>query len=127
MFKKYEAEVEALVRSQPANAQLQPDIYDRAWMNIRQKHQSEIEEESVSARVQEEVAKQLKALGIDPSKTKVEGRPAAYVNSESRSQSAAGSTKRTIRLPDEATKAKYEREAARRGLELADYLKTKGY
>lgn len=126
LFSKYEAEVENLVRSQPANAQLAPDIYDRAWLAIRQQHQAEIEEDSVKSKIDEAVNARLKELGIDLAKVKSGERPPAYVNSESRSQQASGSTKRTIRLPDEATRAKYEREALRRGMDLADLLRTKG-
>jgi len=124
-FKKYEAEVDRLVKSQPLGVQAQPDIYERAWLTVKQAHQSEIEDDSINAKVDA----RLKELGIDPAtmKPKVEPRPDAYTNSASRSVGSAGSTKRTIRLPDEATKKKYEREAAKRGLDLADYLRTKGY
>jgi hypothetical protein len=128
LFKKYKSEVEQLVKSQPANVQLNPAIYDQAWEVVKKNHQSEIEEESVSAKVNAAVEAKLKELGIDPSKLKADQRPPAYENSASRSSgSAPSSGKRTVRLPDEATRAKFEREAAKRGLDLADYLRIKGY
>ena len=129
LFRKYEAEIEQLVKSQPLGAQLAPDIYDRAWANIRQKHQAEIEEESVNARVDAAVEAALKARGIDPAKPAESKRPEAYTNSASRSNGTApsSSTKRTVRLPDQATRVKLEKEAQRRGLELNDLLRIKGY
>jgi len=128
MYKKYSSEVEALVKSLPASAQLQPDIYERAWQNVRQKHQPEIEEESVNARVEAAVEKKLKELGIDSKATKGNERPPAYANSAARSGgSAPGSSKRTVRLPDEQTRVKLEREALRKGLDFNDLLRSKGY
>jgi hypothetical protein len=132
LFKKYKREVEDLVSTQPPNVRMQPDIYDRAWLTIKQKHSIEIEEESVKSKVDAAVEAKLKELGIDVTKARANAnpRPAAYENSASRSSNAGsinGNGKRIIRLPDEATKQKFEREAARRGLELEDYLKIKGY
>lgn len=127
MFKKYSGEIEELVRAQPQSVQMQPDIYERAWLTVREKHRSEIEEEATNAKVEALLDAKLKELGIDP-KTKKgsDARPAAYVNSEARSTPASG-VKRTVRLPDEATKKRLQAEAARRGLDLADLLKGKGY
>ena len=59
LFKKYESEVEQLVKSQPGNVQLQPDVYDRAWLTIRERHRSEIEEESVNDKVAKAVEAKL--------------------------------------------------------------------
>jgi hypothetical protein len=126
-FNKYEAEIEALVKSQSQAVQLQPDIYERAWLTVRQKHQVEIEEESVNSKVNAAVEAKLKELGIDLNKKPENARPAAYVNSEGRSTPNVASGKRTVRLPDEATKTKLENEAKRRGLDLNDLLRTKGY
>ena len=126
-YKKYESEIEALVNAQPPAVRIQPDIYERAWREIRSKHQSEIEEEAITERVNAAVEAKLKELGID-AKGASTTRPAAYVNSEGRSSpTASGSTKRTVRLPDEATRQKLEREAKRRGLNIDDLLRTKGY
>jgi hypothetical protein len=128
LFKKYEAEIEALVKSQPQNVQVQPDVYDRAWLTIREKHRSEIEEETVNARVNEAVAKALKEAGIEPGKKGAGDRPPAYENSASRSAGAAPAAgKRTVRLPNEETRKKLENEARRRGIDMADLLRSKGY
>jgi hypothetical protein len=128
-FKKYEAEIEALVQAQPPNVRIQPNVYELAWRDIRAKHSKDIEDDSVNAQIDARVAERLKELGIDPAKPRQpEGRPAAYVNSEGRSApSATPAGKRTVRLPDEATRIKLEKEALRRGLELSDLLKIKGY
>jgi hypothetical protein len=128
MFKKYEAEIEQLVKSQPQNIQLQPDVYDRAWLTVRQKHQAEIEEEGINAKVDERLNAKLKELGIDPSKPKADPRPPAYANSEARSGGSAPSAgRKTVRLPNEETKQKLEIEARKRGLDMADLLRIKGY
>jgi len=128
MFKKYAPEIEALVRAQPANVQAQPDIYERAWQTVRERHRAEIEEETVNSKVAAAVEAKLKELGIDPTKPTAPARPAAYENSAARSaQSTPNAGKRTIRLPDEATLKKYEAEALRKGLDIKDLLATKGY
>ena len=124
-FKKYQAEVEELVARQSANVRLLPDVYDRAWHDVRESHREEIESDRVSKKVEELVNAKLKELGIDPEKKKSD-RPPAYENSAS-SRNGASSAKRTARLPDEATRTRLEREAQRRGLDLADLLRSKGY
>jgi hypothetical protein len=128
MFAKYEKEIDALVASQPANVRSQPDIYDRAWITVRENHRSEIEEETVTAKVNAAVEAALKARGIDPTKPATDARPAAYANSAARSGGAApAGAKRTVRLPDEATRIKLENEARRRGMAMDDLLRSKGY
>ena len=128
-YKKFKAEVEALVASQPPAVRLQPNVYELAWNQVKQTHQSEINEEEISERVNKALDEKLKALGIDPSKGAV--RPAAHVNSAARSvpaQSSAGAGgKRTVRLPDAATEQKLRAEALRRGLDFEDLLRIRGY
>jgi len=127
-FKKYKAEVEALVAQQPPDVQIAPDIFERAWVSVRQNHQAEIETETVAKKVDEAVAAKLKELGIDPTKP-ANVRPAAHVNSEGRSTLTVpnGSTKPRVRLPDSATEQKLRAEAKRRGLDFEDLLRTRGY
>jgi hypothetical protein len=127
-FKKYKAEVEALVAGQPQEVQLSPDVYERAWTVVRQRHQSEIEEETVNDKVSKLVDEKLKALGIDPSKVGAGLRPSAHVNSEGRSvPSMSSASKPRVRLPDEATRTALEKEAERKGMDLKDLLRTRGY
>jgi hypothetical protein len=127
-FKRYEAEVEQLVRSQPANVQLNPNIYDQAWEVVRGKHRAELEEEAVNAKVAAAVEAKLKELGIDPTKPAAEQRPAAYANSASRpGGSGPSATKRTVRVPDQKTKQQLEAHALKRGLDIEDVLRQKGY
>lgn len=125
-FRKYKTEVEALVASQPPDVRIQPDIYERAWATVKTKHQAEIDEDTVSRKVDEALAAKLKELGIDP--TKPAARPPVHVNSEGRSTPASGAgAARKVRLPDQATKEKLEREALRRGMNMDDLLRVKGY
>jgi len=126
-FKRWKGEVEALVAQQPAEVRSQPDIYERAWASVRAKHSAEIETETVDAKVKEAVAAALKEHGIEPGKPA--GRPAAHVNSEGRSAPtvSTGARKVTVRLPDAATRKALEAEAERKGLELSDLLRIKGY
>jgi len=127
LFKQYANEVEALVKAQPPSVQLQPNVYELAWANIREKHRVEIEQAAVDAKVNAAVESKLKELGIDP--TKPAGRPDAYQNSAARGGGSgpATSTKRTIRVPDQATMDRLTAEARKRGLDPVDYLKRKGY
>jgi hypothetical protein len=128
LYKKYSVEVEQLVKSQPPNVQLDPEIYDKAWQVIRNKHSSEIENESVDAKVKAALDAKLKELGIDPEKiTASNPRPPAYENSAARSTGGQANGKRTIRLPNKETEDKLRREAERRGLDFADYARSKGY
>jgi hypothetical protein len=126
-YKKYKAEVEALVASQPPEVRIAPDIYERAWQNVRANHAAEIEAASVKEQVDKAVEAKLKELGIDPSKP--QGRPAAHVNSEGRSTPAisSSSTRQRVRLPDAATKTALEAEAKRKGMDIEDLLRVKGY
>ena len=126
-YKKYKAEVEALVASQPPDVQISPDIHERAWATVRQRHQSEIEAESVKEQVDKAVEAKLKELGIDPSKP--QGRPAAHINSEGRSTpTVSSSTSRPrVRLPDAATETRLRAEATRKGMDFEDLLRVKGY
>ena len=126
-FKKYKVEVDALVAQQPADVQLKPDIYELAWQSVRQRHQAEIEEDSVSEKVNKAVEAKLKEFGIDPTKSV---RPAAHVNSAGRSTplvTSSGQTKRIARFPDAKTEATLRKEAARRGLDFETLAKTRGY
>jgi hypothetical protein len=125
-YKKYKTEVEQLVASQPPNVRANPDIFEQAWNVVRQRHQAEIEEETVNEKVSKALDAKLKELGIDPSKPAQ--RPAAHVNSEGRSVPQQSSGTRTrVRLPDEATRKSLEAEALRKGMELEDLLKIRGY
>ena len=129
-FKKYEAEVDALVAQQPPNVRNQPNIYELAWQQVRQNHQAEIEEETVNERVNKALDEKLRALGLDPTKPIQGQRPPAHVNSASRSTpavSSAGGSTRRVRLPDEKTLTALKAEAQRKGLDLEDLLKTRGY
>jgi len=127
-FKKYKVEVDALVAQQSPEVQLAPDIYERAWIAVRQKHQAEIEEETVNDRVGKAVEAKLKELGIDPTKPKADARPAAHVSGEARSTpQITTNAKRSVRLPDAATKAKLEAGAKRKGMDLEDLLRVRGY
>ena len=126
-YKKYKTEVEQLVASQPPNVRANPDIFEQAWNVVRQRHQAEIEEETVNEKVSKALDAKLKELGIDPSKPAQ--RPAAHVNSEGRSipQQSTSGTRARVRLPDEATRKSLEAEALRKGMELEDLLKIRGY
>jgi hypothetical protein len=127
-FKRYKAEVEALVAQQPPEVQVQPDVYDRAWLTVRQRHASELEAEAVKSQVDAAVEAKLKELGIDPAKLASGERPPAHVQSAARSTPAVTTAgKRTVRLPDEKTQAALRAEATRRGLDFEDLLRTKGY
>jgi hypothetical protein len=74
----------------------------------------------------EAVDAKLKEFGIDPTKP---ARPAAHTQSEGRSVPTVSTTQaRTkVRLPDAATKAKLEAEAKRKGMDIEDLLRTRGY
>ena len=128
-FKRYKAEIEALVSQQPADVQIAPDVWERAWVAIRQKHAPEIEAESVKAQVDAAVNAKLKELGIDPTKlANGNARPAVHINSEGRSQPGVTNAARPkVRLPDAATKAKFEAEAKRKGMDIEDLLRARGY
>jgi hypothetical protein len=136
-FKKYKAEVEALIAAQPADVQMAPDIVEKAWFTVRQRHQVEIEEETIStkvaSKVDELVNEKLKALGLDPEKVKAAGgvRPAAHVNSEGRSTpsiSGGGSGGKTkIRYPDEKTRQEVEAYALKKGLDVETVAARRGY
>ena len=129
-FKKYKAEVEALVAQQNAEVQAQPDVFERAWVTVRQRHQGEIEAEAVKTQVADAVAAELKRLGIDPSKLPANGgRPPAHTSGEGRSvpQGSASGGRPKVRLPDAKTEAALRAEATRRGLDFEDLLKTRGY
>lgn len=129
-FKKYKAEVDALVAQQPPDVRLAPDIYERAWLAVRQNHQAEIEADNVASQVATAVDKKLKELGIDPTKlATTSGRPAAHVGSEGRSTPSVSTTerKRSVRLPDAATEQKLRAEAMRKGMDFEDLLRQRGY
>jgi hypothetical protein len=128
LYKKYESEVEQLVQAQAPNVRVQSDVYDRAWLTIREKHRTEIEEESINTKVADAVAAKLKEYGIDPDKKVVPPRPDAYVNSAGRSAGATTANgKKTVRLPNEETRIRLENEARKRGMEFTDLLRAKGY
>lgn len=129
-FKKYKAEIEALVAQQPPNIRMQPNVYELAWDAVRKTHQAEIEEETVTDRVAKAVEAKLKELGLDAETLKKQGgaRPAAHVQSESRSAPVVTTAqKRTVRLPDAATRVALEAEAKRKGMDLEDLLRVRGY
>jgi hypothetical protein len=129
-FKKYKAEVEALVSQQPADVQLKPDIYELAWQTVRARHQEEIVGETVKMQVADAVAAELKRLGIDPLKLPANGgRPPAHTSGEGRSvpQGSASGGRAKVRLPDAKTESALRAEATRRGLDFEDLLKTRGY
>ena len=128
-FKRYKGEVEALVAQQPADVQIAPDVYERAWAVVRARHQAEIDAENVKAQVDAAVEKKLKELGIDPSKPPSASRPAAHVTSEGRStptRTAEGARPRA-RVPDEKTLSELKELARRKGMDLNDLLKVRGY
>jgi hypothetical protein len=126
-YRKYKGEVETLVNQQPPNVRANPDIYEQAWNVVRQKHSSEIEAENVKSQVDKAVEQALRERGIDPSK-KGDMRPAAHVNSEGRSTpQAPGASRGKVRLPDEATKNKLMAEAKKKGMDLEDLLRLRGY
>ncbi|MFA5335699.1 MAG: hypothetical protein WC324_02140 [Candidatus Omnitrophota bacterium] len=122
LFKDYESEVDALVKQQPANVQSMPDVYERAWLTIREKHRGEIETKSIDAKVEERLNARLKELGIDSASA----RPPARINSDSRSVGAGPAPKSTIRFKTEEDRDHAVREAEKRGLSLSDYMRKKG-
>jgi len=129
-FKKYKTEVDQLVAQQPPDVQMQPDIYERAWVAVRQKHQTEIEEETVNEKVLKAVEAKLKELGIDPAKPTAGVRPAAHVQSEGRSTptiSTGTSPKPKARFPDAATKAALDAEAMRKGVDPEVLYRMRGF
>jgi len=129
-FKRYKAEIDALVAQQPPEVQIAPDVYERAWITVRQRHQGEIEEETVNSKVDAAVEKKLKELGIDLAKLKGNGgRPAAHVQSEGRSAPTVttGAQRQRVRLPDQKTKAALEAEALRKGMDIEDLYRIRGY
>jgi hypothetical protein len=126
-FKDYENEVEALVKAQPANVQALPDVYDRAWMTIREKHRSEIEQKSIDAKVDERLNAKLKELGIESDAVGADKKPPVNANSAARAQGGgASATKPVLRFKTEDDKQKAIREAERRGLSLGDYMRSRG-
>ncbi len=126
-YKKYKSEVEALVASQPPNVRSQPDIYERAWAQVRAQHQAEIEKETIDAKVDEALKAKFKELGIDPEKP--QGRPAAHVSGEGRSipQVTTGPVRRQARVPDEKTLAEIKAWAMQKGYDLDTALERRGY
>lgn len=126
LFKKYEKEVEALVKAQPQSVQVQPDIFERAWLTVRENHREEIQKETVAEQVEKAVAEKLKELGIDPGKPAGSGgsRPPAYQNSESRS--VPGSPEKRVIALDSAVLEKLKAEADRRGVDVNDLARSKG-
>jgi hypothetical protein len=126
-FKKYKAEIEQLVAQQTPEIQMLPDVFERAWVTVKQRHQGDIEAESVKSQVDAAVTAKLKELGIDPSKLGG-GRPAAHVNSAGRSTPQVSTSGRPqVRLPDEATKQGLTDAAMRKGMDLNDLLRARGY
>ena len=127
-FKRYKAEVEALIAQQPADVQMKPDIVELAWQSVRQRHAADIEAETVKTAVDKAVEEALKARGIDPKAAP--GRPAAHVNSAGRSTpqvSSSGSSAPRVRFPDRATETRLRAEANRKGIEWNQFLRTRGY
>ncbi len=122
LFKDYESEVDALVKQQPANVQAMPDVYERAWLTIREKHRSEIETKSIDAKVEEKLSARLKELGLD----KANAKPQVRINSDSRSVGVGAAPKMVYRFKSEEDKAAATAEAERRGLDLKDYVRSKG-
>ncbi len=125
--KKYASEVEALVAQQNAATQAMPNVYELAWVEVRKKHQSEIDKETIDAKVQEAVTAALKEHGIDLGKPGE--RPAARTTGETSTASRPRPTegKRTVRIPDAKTKAEIENYARRKLMSIEDVCKSRGY
>lgn len=129
-FKKYLSEVDSLIAQQQPAVRNQANIYDLAWAEVRKRHASEIEDDTVTKKVDAGIAAKLKELGIDPSKPVVAGRPAAHTGGEGRSTptvTTSPGAKRTLRVPDAAARAKLENDAARKGVDIETLAKTRGF
>ncbi len=129
-FKKYLGEVDSLIAQQQPAVRNQANIYDLAWAEVRKRHASEIEDDTVTKKVDAGIAAKLKELGIDPGKPVVAGRPAAHTGGEGRSTptvTTSPGAKRTLRVPDAAARAKLENDAARKGVDIETLAKTRGF
>jgi hypothetical protein len=119
IYKDYRDEVRALVKSQPAGVQAMPDVFERAWLTIREKHRDEIEDKRIEAKV----AERIKARDEASASVK----PPVRINSDARASGGGGSSQRSVyRFKTEADKRDAEHQAELRGLTLSDYLKGKG-
>ena len=134
LFKKYAAEVDALVNSQPSNVRMQSNIYELAWGQVRQTHEADIRGELVKSEVKEQVQAALKELGLEidektgKPKSQAQAKPPAYASGaggRAPSQPVAGTRPRAV-IKDAETEAKLRSEAKRRGMDFNDLLRAKG-
>lgn len=81
-FKKYEAEIEQLVRGAPAHVRMQPNVYEQAYQAVMANKQGEIIADQAKKMAEEMVAKALADAGITPKKgpaVQMEGAPGGAV------------------------------------------------
>ena len=122
--KKYSKEVEDLVAQQNEATKLMPNVFELAWAEVRKRHATEIETESINAKVDEAVAAKLKELGLDK---KEPAKPVARTTGASSSATGAGERKRVVRRPDRAALEKVKAYMRRKGVDREWALRHFGY
>lgn len=126
VFKRFQSEIEGFVGQLPPEQQNHPQVWDYAFEQVKKRHESELQEETVNEQVERLVAERLKAYGIDGQEEEGKGKPkrrASYMESGKGSANrSSGQKKRKVVY---AT-AEDREMAQRRMIPLEEYLKRKG-
>ena len=127
IFNRYKGEIEGFVKSLPKNQQYHPGVWEYALEQVKTKHQGELEQETISAAVDEAVRAKLAELGIDPDN--VQGSAAAApktLKKGSYVESGKGSPGAGVRRKTVYASAADKAEAEASGLPLNHYLRKIG-
>jgi len=73
VFKRYEAEIENVVKKLPVEQQNHPQVWEYALNQVKENHKGELEQDEISAKVQQGVRDALTAMGLDPDKVHTGG------------------------------------------------------
>lgn len=73
IFKRYETEIENVVKKLPVEQQNHPQVWEYALNQVKENHKGELEQDEISAKVQQGVREALTAMGLDPDKAQTAG------------------------------------------------------
>lgn len=121
IFKRYESEIENVVKKLPPDQQNHPQVWEYALGQVKDRHKDELQSESVEQMVQRRVQEELAKLGVNGQSAGSSKQSGPFVESGSGSANRGGRKKKTVYVTEDD-----KRNARESGLPLEHYLRKIG-